>query len=78
MKRQNNKYSFDGSSFEAVVAHDGVGKISTVRVVEKGRYTGINFIDLTELPTGTSIGIFASKLKPEYYNGVMDELKFLH
>ena len=56
MVTPTNKFSFNTSSFKEVVAHDGIGTIRTARVARKGRYRGFNFLDLTEIPPGNSIG----------------------
>jgi mannose-6-phosphate isomerase-like protein (cupin superfamily) len=56
LDRRRNRFAFREQLFENVVAHDGKGRIRTARVAEFGQFQGFNFIDLTELPPGTSIG----------------------
>jgi len=56
LNKLNNYFSFLNSSFEDVVAHDGIGTIQTARVADKGIYSGLNFIDLTVIPPGSTIG----------------------
>jgi mannose-6-phosphate isomerase-like protein (cupin superfamily) len=53
---KRNLFTFRDQVFENVVAHDGKGRVRTARVAEFGRFRGFEFIDLTELPPGTSIG----------------------
>lgn len=60
-----DRFSFKNSSFEDVVAHDGIGTIKTVRIAKKGQYRGFNFIDLTEVPPGNSIGKHTHGLRDE-------------
>jgi len=57
MAAPRNTFSFADCSFDEVVAHDGIGKIRTVRVAGKEQFRGLSYIDLTEVPPGASIGI---------------------
>ncbi|MGI9205031.1 MAG: cupin domain-containing protein [Woeseiaceae bacterium] len=57
MNTRINSFSFHDSTFDDVVAHDGIGTIQTVRVADKGKYRGLNFIDLTIIPPGSTIGL---------------------
>lgn len=57
MTARQNAFSFANQSLQKVVAHGGTGEIRTIRVVAEGRYQGFNFIDLTEVPPGSSIGV---------------------
>ncbi len=50
-------YSFEGLVFREVVAHKGKGTVRTSRVATQERHQGFNFIDLTEIPPGHSIGL---------------------
>lgn len=58
-------YSFSGLTLGETVAHDGMGKIRTARVADRSCHNGLNFIDLTEIPPGHSIGI--------HHHGEQDE-----
>lgn len=49
-------YRFDGQALLPVVAHAGIGHVLTTRVEEAARIGAANFIDLTEVPPGHSIG----------------------
>lgn len=49
-------FTFADASYEAVVAHDGQGKISAARVVAARAGGGAEFIDLVVVPPGCSIG----------------------
>ncbi len=57
MNRVRNHYTFSDRHFEDTVAHNGIGTIKTARAADKGEYAGINFIDLTDIPPGHSIGV---------------------
>ncbi len=50
-------YSFEQQTFNEIVAHDGKGKVRTVRVRDEKEDPAFDFIDLTELPPDTSIGV---------------------
>jgi mannose-6-phosphate isomerase-like protein (cupin superfamily) len=50
-------YTFKDAKLEPTVAHEGIGQILTQRVEGSKPSRGANFIDLTVLPPGTSIGI---------------------
>ena len=49
-------YRFEGQTLLPVVAHAGIGHVLTTRVEEAARIGAANFIDLTEVPPGHSIG----------------------
>ena len=49
-------FSFDSETFRSVVAHGGVGEVSTVRVVSEADCSGFTFVDLTEIPPQHSVG----------------------
>jgi mannose-6-phosphate isomerase-like protein (cupin superfamily) len=50
-------YRFADTSFHRMVAHDGKGEILTSRAEEVSTVGAANFLDLTILPPGTSIGV---------------------
>ena len=49
-------YQFNPKTMAEVCAHHGKGLIQTIRVEEKCKLGAANFIDLTILPPGSSIG----------------------
>ena len=49
-------YRFAEQAFSNVVAHGGTGRIRTARVVAEDAGSAFQFIDLTEVPPGNSIG----------------------
>lgn len=55
MKACPRYFSFQGLRLQKVVAHGGVGEILTSRVQE--RDAAMNFLDLTVIPPGCSIGV---------------------
>jgi len=50
-------FSFAGAALVNTVAHAGCGHIRTTRVIDAAHRSGFRFIDLTELPPGTSVGV---------------------
>lgn len=50
-------YGFSHAPFHRTVAHAGTGEILTCRVETAGSLGAANFLDLTILPPGTSIGV---------------------
>ena len=64
-------YRFDTTSFGPVVAHEGVGMIRTRRVADGVDHQGVNFIDMTEIPPGHSIGIHRHDGDDEEGKGTM-------
>jgi mannose-6-phosphate isomerase-like protein (cupin superfamily) len=50
-------FSFARAAFVETVAHAGCGRIRTTRVIDAAHRSGFRFIDLTELPPGTSVGV---------------------
>ncbi|VAW84370.1 hypothetical protein MNBD_GAMMA16-1934 [hydrothermal vent metagenome] len=58
-------YSFSNLEFHEMVAHDGKGAIKTVQVEGQNRKGAFNFIDLTEIPPGNSIGCHTHELDNE-------------
>jgi mannose-6-phosphate isomerase-like protein (cupin superfamily) len=50
-------FSFAQASFVDVVAHDGSGCVRTTRVIDTAHRSGFRFIDLTEIPPGSSVGV---------------------
>jgi len=49
-------FSFETLTFEPVAAHDGVGRIGFTRVVEEGAGGAYNFLDMSVVPPGSTIG----------------------
>ena len=49
--------SFRTQTLSSVVAHDGVGEVRTVRVVDEAQDSGFRFVDLTEIPSQNSVGV---------------------
>jgi len=52
-----NQFSFDNAEFEQSGAHEGRGKILFSRRMEMNALSGCNFLDMSILPPGTSIGL---------------------
>ena len=50
-------FSFSAEPLAEVVAHDGAGNVRTARVVSPGDHSGFRFVDLTEIPPGSSVGV---------------------
>ena len=59
-------FSFTRASFTDVVAHDGSGRIRTARVIDEA-HSAFRFIDLTELPPGSSVGVHTHADDEEVY-----------
>ena len=57
MMKKKRFYKFSKVKLRDVVAHGGNGTINTVRVENMERGTAFNFIDLTVIPPGNSIGV---------------------
>jgi mannose-6-phosphate isomerase-like protein (cupin superfamily) len=54
----NSRYfSFEHSVFQRVVAHGGTGRIATKRVLGGPPATACDFVDLTIIPPGSTIGV---------------------
>lgn len=60
-------FSFTRASFTDVVAHDGAGRIRTARVIDEARRSAFRFIDLTEIPPGSSVGVHTHEDDEEVY-----------
>jgi mannose-6-phosphate isomerase-like protein (cupin superfamily) len=60
-------FSFTLASFSDIVAHDGAGRIRTARVLDEARQSAFRFIDLTELPPGSSVGVHSHAADEEVY-----------
>jgi len=58
-------YRFSDMEFREVVAHEGKGTINTVQVEGQEQGGAFNFIDLTEIPPGNSIGCHTHELDDE-------------
>jgi len=56
MSPQARHYSFATAAFRTEAAHGGRGRIRTTRVERRPEQGLANFIDLTVVPPGTSIG----------------------
>ncbi len=50
-------FRFAAQPLEEVVAHDGNGFVRTTRVITPDDRTGFRFVDLTEIPSGSSVGL---------------------
>jgi len=50
-------FRFSAERLSETVAHDGLGRIRTTRVVAPEDGSGYRFIDLTEMPPGSSVGL---------------------
>jgi mannose-6-phosphate isomerase-like protein (cupin superfamily) len=63
-----NHFSFDNAEFEQSVAHQGRGSILFSRRMEMATLSGCNFLDMSVLPPGTSIGLHShDKADEEIY-----------
>jgi uncharacterized cupin superfamily protein len=60
-------FSFAVASFTDVVAHDGNGRIRTARVMDEACGSAFRFIDLTEIPPGSSVGVHTHADDEEIY-----------
>lgn len=60
-------FSFARASFTDVVAHEGAGRIRTARVLDEERRSAFRFIDLTEIPPGSSVGVHTHADDEEVY-----------
>ena len=49
--------SFHGLTLSGINAHSGTGDVWTARVADQRSHRGFNFIDMTEIPPGHSIGM---------------------
>jgi mannose-6-phosphate isomerase-like protein (cupin superfamily) len=63
----NQYFSFEDSAFQHVVAHDGAGVIATKRVLDGPPATACDFVDLTIVPAGSSIGVHTHGLQDEEF-----------
>jgi mannose-6-phosphate isomerase-like protein (cupin superfamily) len=55
--RKKRFYNFSNTKLCEEAAHGGKGEIRTARVEKKEQGSAFNFIDLTEIPPGSSIGV---------------------
>ena len=60
-------FSFDDCAFQRVVAHEGVGLIATQRVLDGPPATACDFVDLTVVPSGSTIGLHTHGLGDEEF-----------
>jgi mannose-6-phosphate isomerase-like protein (cupin superfamily) len=60
-------FSFTSASFTDLVAHDGAGRIRTARVMDEACRSSFRFIDLTEIPPGSSVGVHTHADDEEIY-----------
>jgi mannose-6-phosphate isomerase-like protein (cupin superfamily) len=58
-------YSFRTAPFGDTIAHGGTGQIRTCRVEARGQVGLADFIDMTVLPAGTSIGLHTHDARDE-------------
>jgi quercetin dioxygenase-like cupin family protein len=49
-------YAFDVASLEEKVAHQGMGTVLAKRVLERASDPSLRFVDLVEVPPGSTIG----------------------
>ncbi len=49
-------FSFADASLATAVAHDGVGEVLAQRVLDRVDSAGLRFVDLVEVPPGSTIG----------------------
>jgi mannose-6-phosphate isomerase-like protein (cupin superfamily) len=50
-------YTFATQKFVTMIAHGGIGKIQTARVEQAPSRPACNFVDLTVMPPGSTIGV---------------------
>lgn len=50
-------FSFADAQLRATVAHEGTGHVLTARVLTRSDGSACQFVDLTEIPPGHSVGI---------------------
>lgn len=50
-------FRFSAQRLGPVVAHEGEGHVLTARVIASGDGSGFRFIDLTEIPPSSSVGL---------------------
>jgi mannose-6-phosphate isomerase-like protein (cupin superfamily) len=65
MPRQH--FSFARASLVETVAPDGPGRIRTTRVIDASHRSGFRFIDLTEIPPGSCVGVHRHGEDEEVY-----------
>jgi mannose-6-phosphate isomerase-like protein (cupin superfamily) len=56
-QQHRRHYGFEDTEFRTTVAHDGTGQIRTCRVEDRAAIGAANFLDLTIVPPGSSIGV---------------------
>jgi mannose-6-phosphate isomerase-like protein (cupin superfamily) len=71
-------FSFDRCNFQEVIAHGGIGKIATDRVLSGSRETACDFVDLTILPAGSEIGVHTHGAEDEEYYVVISGAGEMH
>jgi mannose-6-phosphate isomerase-like protein (cupin superfamily) len=64
---RHQHFSFAGASFVETVAHNGSDRIRTTRVIDSSHRSGFRFIDLTEIPPGSSVGVHRHGEDEEVY-----------
>lgn len=68
-----SKTNLFDESLSACIAHDGAGEILTSRILTSSDCDGAcHFIDYTEMPPGTSIGLHTHKRSEEEYYLVLN------
>jgi mannose-6-phosphate isomerase-like protein (cupin superfamily) len=60
-------FSFESGAFAQVSAHEGTGRIHTRRVLDLEDRSAFQFIDLTQIPPGSSIGLHTHADDEEVY-----------
>ncbi len=60
-----NVYRNADAEFRVLNAHDGDGEVLSARVADDKAHHGLNFIDMTEVPAGHSIGIHTHDMDNE-------------
>lgn len=58
-------FSFAATTLRDEVAHEGIGRIRTARVVGDADGSSYRFVDLTEIPPGSSVGVHTHGLGDE-------------
>lgn len=54
-----------------VCAHDGQGEILTRRVLDHGGGSALNFVDMTILPPGTTVGLHTHQMDEEEHYAIL-------
>jgi mannose-6-phosphate isomerase-like protein (cupin superfamily) len=65
MKNEKRSYTFSKADLRKVIAHNGKGTVNTIRVEHRREGSAFSFIDLTEIPPKSSIGVHTHKSDDE-------------